>query len=117
MNVEIARNISDLDMLHVSSDEEDVQDEFDIIFNSLEIETILCDIELSALDLSSDKPDSISDIAPRRLSKRCVCVYVCVCILPHLSQSWCSCSRLKCVVTHSVCHVSTVKSLCQLRVV
>ena len=113
MYVEIARYISDLDMLHGSSDEEEVQDEFDIISNSLEIETILCDIELSALDLSSDRPDNISDIAP----KRCVCVYVCVCILPHFSQSWCSCSRLKCVVTHFVCHVSTVNSLCQLRVV
>ena len=79
-NVEIARNISDLDMLHGSSEEEEVQDEFDIIFNSLEIETILCDIELSALDLSSDRPDIISDIAPRRLSKRCVCVYVCTCV-------------------------------------
>ena len=81
MYVEIARYISDLDMLHGSSDEEEVQDEFDIISNSLEIETILqCDIELSALDLSSDRPDNISDIAPKRLSKRCVCVYVCVCL-------------------------------------
>ena len=49
-----------------------MQEEFDIMFNYLEIETILCDIELSALDLVSERRDDISDTSPRRLSKRCV---------------------------------------------
>ena len=50
-----------------------VQEEFDILFNCLEIEVILCDIELGALDLISQRRDAISqDILSRRLSKRCV---------------------------------------------
>ena len=59
-------------MLSVMSGEIQVQEEFDIMFNYLEIETILCDIELSALDLVSERRDDISDTSPRRLSKRCV---------------------------------------------
>ncbi|KAL5256002.1 hypothetical protein ACHWQZ_G011274 [Mnemiopsis leidyi] len=73
-------------MFHASSDGEDVQDEFDIIFNSLEIETILCDIELSALDLFSDGRDNISDIPPRKISKRKLCSF-CWIVLKSLSVS------------------------------
>jgi hypothetical protein len=53
-----------------------VQEEFEIIFNCLEIEKILCDIELSALDLISVRRDTLPDIPPRKLSKRCVRVSV-----------------------------------------
>ena len=62
-------------------------EEFDIIFNYLEIESILCDIELRALDLISEQRDDvICDIPPRRLlSKRCVRNSVSVCP-PHFPQ-------------------------------
>lgn len=54
-------------------------EEFDILSNYLEIETILCDIELSAMDIepSDDVTSGTGGVCTKKLYSRSVCLFLC----------------------------------------